>query len=185
MGASAINGINLDDLKEVDSSTFFNALERAKKINKHGAYVTLHEKEEYENCKGRFLLYDESAGVAVEEDGNIISVFSDQTHKGVLKYLIAKAISVNGFKLDCFGSEGLKALYVRRGFIPVSRTKFDREFAPKDWNYDQDDTPDIIFWIYNKNRKDVMEDSVNIFDWSDIPEFPSYDEAMKYRDEQI
>ena len=182
MGASSINeGISLSDLKEVDSSTFFHALEKAKGKNPQGAYVTLHNIKDYDSCKSVFLLYDNSAGVAVEEDGNIISVFSDRTHKGVLKYLIAKALEVGGNKLDCFGSEGLRNLYLSRGFIPISRTKFNCNFAPEDWNYFRDGEPDIIFWVYDRSRKDPFVDFVLVVDWKNIPEFPSYEEAEDYR----
>lgn len=186
MGASSMNEeISIADIKKVDASTFFIALKRAKAKNRHGAYVTLHSTQDYENCKGTFLLYDESAGIAVEQNGNIISVFSDRTHRGVLKYLIAKAIENGGIKLDCFGSEKLRNLYALRGFIPISKTKFDREFAPEDWNYVQDGEPDIIFWVYDTCKNDVMANSENEYDWNGIKEFPSYEEAERYRDSKI
>ncbi len=186
MGASSMNEeISIADIKKVDASTFFIALKRAKAKNRHGAYVTLHSTQDYENCKGTFLLYDESAGIAVEQNGNIISVFSDRTHRGVLKYLIAKAIENGGIKLDCFGSEKLRNLYALRGFIPISKTKFDREFAPEDWDYVQDGEPDIIFWIYDICKEDVMANSENEYDWNGIKEFPSYEEAENYRNSKI
>ena len=188
MGDFAVNDgdeINIDQLKEVDSSTFFNALNHAKIKNSFSVFVSLHPEDHYDECVGKYLLYDNTAGVAVEKDGNIISVFSDRTHKGVLKYLIAKAIQAGGIKLDCFGSDGLKALYHRRGFIPVSRTKFVREFAPPDWNYGRDEEPDIIFWVYNIDRASPMEDDVSKEDWENIKEFPDYETAMKYRDELL
>ena len=186
MGASSMNEeLKLSDVKKVDSSTFFHALQRAKGKNPFGAYVTLHEIGDYEQCKGVFLLYDNTAGVAVEEDGNIISVFSDQTHRGVLPYLLAKAIEAGGCKLDCFGSEGLRALYLRRGFIPVSKTKFLREFAPDDWNYERDGEPDIIFWKYDSKRSSPFEDGFACYDWSKSPFKASYDEAKAYRDEYL
>ena len=187
MGTSPMNDeLNLSDVKEVDSSTFFTALKQAKTKNPFGAYVTLHDIADYNSCKGVFLLYDHTAGVAVEEDGNIISVFSDQTHRGVLPFLLAKAIEVGGCKLDCFGSEGLRFLYLRRGFIPISKTKFIREFAPDEWNYERDGEPDIIFWIYDKSRSSPLDDADIVFcDWSRIPSKESYDEAKKYRDELL
>lgn len=184
MGASSVNDeISISDIKKVDSSTFFNALKRAKRKNPHGAYVTLHATEDYDKCKGMFLLKDESAGIAVEQDGNIISVFSDQTHRGVLKSLIAVAVQEGGIKLDCFGSEKLRALYLLRGFIPVSRTKFVRKFAPEDWNYEQDGEPDIFFWMYIGDNESARIEGV--FDRKSVPEFSSYREASRYRDKLI
>ena len=186
MGASSMSEeISLEDIKEVDASTFFAALKNAKTKNRHGAYVTLRSTQDYENCKGTFLLYDKSAGIAVEQDGNIISVFSDRTHRGVLKYLIAKAVEAGGLKLDCFGSDKLRNLYALRGFIPIARTKFVKEFAPEDWDYEQDGKPNIIFWIYDICKKDVMANSENEYDWDNIKEFPTYEEAKKYRDSKI
>ena len=177
--------LDLDSLKEVSSDTFYAALQKAKSKNKFGAFVTLHETINYEKCKGKFLLYDNSAGVAVEQDGNIISVFSDGTHKGILKFLIAKAIETGGIKLDCFGSSGLKLLYSFRGFIPISKVKFEKKFAPKDWNYERDGQPDIIFWIYDIDRNSPFDEVVSKCDWDNIREFASYDEAKQYRDELL
>lgn len=186
MGTDAVNKkITITDVKKVDSSTFFTALKSAKYKNPYGPYVTLHDVEDYSKCKSLFLLYDNTAGIAIEEDGNIISVFSDQTHRGVLRYLLTAAVNVGGNKLDCFGSERLRALYHQRGFIPICKTKFVRKFAPDDWNYERDGEPDIIFWIYDYRNQTPMNDVCVKVDWENIVSVPSYDQAWEYREQVI
>lgn len=183
MDASSLNEtMDISDMKKVDSSTFFHALERAKGKNPYGAFVTLHEKKDYDACKGIFLLYDESAGVAVQENGNIISVFSDGTHRGIVNVLLEKAIEIGGDRLDCFASEVLKSKYLFCGFIPVSCTKFEDRFAPPDWNYGRDGRPDIYFWRYDGTTGTPSAPKARKESGYPIQEFSSYDAAMEYRD---
>ena len=174
--------LSLDNFNEVPSKRFYTALQAAKSKNEFGAFVTLHEITDYDKCKSKILLYDNSAGVAVEQDGNIVSVFSDGTHKGVLVFLIAKAVKAGGIKLDCFGSQNLRLMYSFRGFIPIAKVKFEKEFAPEDWNYERDGQPDIIFWIYDIDRNSPFDEVVSKCDWDSVKEFSSYDEAKEYRD---
>ena len=170
-----------------DSVRFYNALNKAKGKNPFGAYVTLHETYEYDSCKKLFVFDDDTAGIAVKEDGNIISVFSDQTHRNVLRYLLDKAVNAGGIKLDCFGSEGLRYLYMTRGFIPVTRTKFEKEFAPEDWNYARDHEPDILFFIYDTNHDSPIRDYKisEDFDIMDIPCYDTYEIAEAERDKLL
>ena len=78
-------------------------------------------------------------------------------------------------------------MYELYGFNPVSKTKFNCEFAPDDWNYERDGEPDIVFWIHNG---DSAEDVVLNFGrynvpWDIVQEFSAYEEAGRYRDELI
>lgn len=43
-------------------------------------------------------------------------------------------IKNGGVKLDIFDSY-LSMAYAKYGFIPVTKVKFNREFAPDNWNY--------------------------------------------------
>lgn len=163
---------------------FYSAIGKAKNVNEYGAFVTQHSIVEYEQMKYLFLTLDGTAGIAITQDNNIVSVFNGGIKKGVLKTLLPIAIKMGGRKLDNYNSEGLSAMYELYGFNPVSKTKFNANFAPDDWNFERDGEPDIIFWIHNG---DTAEDVVINFGryqvpWNSVQSFETYDEAEKYRD---
>lgn len=135
---------------DVNAEKFHQAITAAKANNAYGAFVHAYSQEEYQGMK-LYLLNDGAkkgvAGVAVKPDGDIVSVFKhpDCTIKGVVpKYLMQKALDNGGTKLDCFDGF-LPNLYGKLGFVETGRAKFDPEYAPEDWNYERDGTPDIVF----------------------------------------
>lgn len=76
-------------------------------------------------------------------------------------------------------------MYELYGFNPVSKVAFNLKFAPDDWNFERDGTPDIVFWIHNG---DTAEDVIINFgryavSWETVKSFETYEEAGKYRDE--
>ena len=165
---------------------FYRAIENAKKVNTHGAFVTKHSIDEYKDMK-LYITLDSCAGIAITPDNNIVSIFNGGEKRGVLKTLLPLAINQGGRKLDNFNSQKLSAMYELYGFNPVSKTAFNCEFAPDDWNYERDGEPDIVFWIHNG---DSAEDVVLNFGryevpWDIVQEFSTYEEAEKYRNELI
>lgn len=179
-------GIDCIPIRVATPDEFYRAIEFAKKNNKHGAFVTKHPIDEYENMK-LFITTDGSAGIAITSDNNIVSIFNGGEKRGVLKTLLPLAIGQGGRKLDNFNSEKLSAMYELYGFNPVSKTKFNCEFAPDDWNYERDGEPDIVFWVHNG---DSAEDVVLNFGrynvpWEAVQEFSTYEKAEKYRDDLI
>lgn len=165
---------------------FYEAIGRAKVNNDHGAFVTRHKISDYAKMR-LFITEDRNAGIAITEDGNIVSVFNGGEKRGVLKTLLPVAIEQGGRKLDNYNSPGLSAMYELYGFNPVSKVKFNSKFAPDDWNYERDGEPDVVFWIHNG---DSAEDVVLNFGryavpWDVVEEFQTYEEAEKYRDNLI
>ena len=75
-------------------------------------------------------------------------------------------------------------MYELYGFNPISKTPFDRRFAPDDWNYDRDGTPDVVFWIHNGDSAAdvVLNFGTYLVDWEYVKDFRTYDEAEEYRD---
>ena len=195
MGNSAIStklqeaykkrGIENYKLNFVDAKTFYEALNVAKKENEYGAFVTLHDKKEYENMK-LLLTNDKKAGIAITNDNNIVSVFKGESEKkNMVTTLLPAAIELGGNKLDNYNSEKLFDIYSLYGFIPVAKVKFDPNYAQADWDYNKYGQPDILFWVHNGlSASEVVEELGNLgADESLIKEFNTYDEAMKYRDE--
>lgn len=63
---------------------FYKAIENAKRVNTHGAFVTKHSLDEYKNMK-LYITLDGCAGIAITPDKNIVSIFNGGERKGVLK----------------------------------------------------------------------------------------------------
>lgn len=165
---------------------FYEAIGQAKARNPYGPFVTQHEISDYAKMR-LFITTDKTAGIAITEDNNIVSVFNGGEKRGVLKTLLPVAIEQSGRKLDNYNSKGLSSLYELYGFNPVSKVKFNSKFAPDDWNYERDGEPDVVFWIHNG---DSAEDVVLNFGryevpWDAVQEFQTYEEAEKYRDNLI
>jgi hypothetical protein len=165
---------------------FYEAIGQAKARNPYGPFVTQHEISDYAKMR-LFITTDKTAGIAITEDNNIVSVFNGGEKRGVLKTLLPVAIEQGGRKLDNYNSKGLSSLYELYGFNPVSKVKFNSKFAPDDWNYERDGEPDVVFWIHNG---DSAEDVVLNFGryevpWDAVQEFQTYEEAEKYRDNLI
>ena len=165
---------------------FYQAIGEAKTKNEHGAFVTQHSVEEYRDMR-LFITLDGTAGIAITEDNNIVSIFNGGQKRGLLKTLLPVAIENGGRKLDNYNSPKLSALYELYGFNPVSKVKFNSKFAPDDWNYERDGEPDVVFWIHNgDNAEDVV---INFgrysVPWDAVEEFDTYEEAEEYRDNLI
>lgn len=165
---------------------FSEAIDKAKKVNPHGAFVTKHSPQEYKDMK-LFITLDGCAGIAITSDNNIVSIFNGGEKKGVLKTLLPLAIDQGGRKLDNFNSQKLSAMYELYGFNPVSKVKFNSKFAPDDWNYERDGEPDIVFWIHNGDSAEDVVLNFGRYDvpWDIVQEFETYEEAGQYRDDLI
>ncbi len=173
-------------IRPASSDEFYESITRAKQVNEHGAFVTRHTKEEYEHMR-LFLTEDGTAGIAITEDNNIVSIFNGGEKRGVLKTLLPIAIQNGGEKLDNYNSPKLSAMYELYGFSPVSDVEFDSRFAPDDWNYKRDGEPNIVFWIHNGDSAEDVVLNFGRYDvpWDAVQSFNTYDEAAEYRDQVL
>ena len=177
----------IDLRTEHDPSSFYTKIGEAKESNPYGAFVTQHEIEDYAKMR-TFLNDDGTVGVAVKDDGDIVSVFKNRKNKsrGAVSSILLTALENGGTKLDNYNGE-LSRMYLAHGFIPVARTAFVDEYAPSDWNYERDGRPDIIFWAHNGDNADLTARNIGTQEMPDLTALPlmEYDEAAKYRDSLI
>lgn len=173
-------------LKVATPEEFYEAIGKAKQENPHGAFVTQHTLEEYQDMR-LFITLDGTAGIAITSDNNIVSIFNGGEKRGVLKTLLPVAIENGGRKLDNYNSQKLSSMYELYGFNPISKVKFDSRFAPDDWNYERDGEPDVVFWIHNGDHAEdvVLNFGRYLVPWDAVQEFATYDEAAYYRDDII
>ena len=137
--------------------------------------VDVHTEEDYNRDK----LFTTPGGscVAIESNGNIISVckHKDDIVKG--RDLLRHAIKNGGDRLDAFS--GLYGFYLKQGFKPISWTPFDERYAPAGWNKERDRAEPIIFWQYTGEvEKTRYEDFIK-----NVKPSKDYDTAMRIRDE--
>lgn len=181
------NHIEYIPLKEASAEEFYQAIGQAKQSNAHGAFVTQHSVEDYQAMRQLFITTDGTAGIAITQDNNIVSIFNGGERRGVLKTLLPVAIDYGGRMLDNYGSAKLSGLYELYGFNPISKVKFNSKFAPDDWNYERDGMPDIVFWIHNGDSAEdvVINFGRYLVPWDTVEEFATYEEAQAYRNQQL
>ena len=174
-------------IKEATAEEFYQAIGNAKNINEYGAFVTQHTVDEYGDMQHLFITLDGTAGIAITKDNNIVSVFNGGEKRGLLKTLLPIAIENGGRKLDNYSSKKLSSMYELYGFNPISKVKFNSKFAPDDWNYERDGTPDVVFWIHNGDSAAdvVINFGRYVVPWDAVQEFATYEEAETHRDDII
>lgn len=171
---------------DVSGVAFFDAINKVKSENKHGAYVTAYEPADYDGFRTLFLDESGLSGVGVKQDGDIVSVFNspNSPHTHAVTNLLLNALDAGGNKLDNFDGK-LSDFYAKHGFIPVARVAFDRNYAPENWNYELFGEPDVIFWVHNGDSPQTVAQKIGDYpryDTSKLPLFNSYEEAAAYRD---
>ena len=117
----------------VDGQTFHDVFAIVRQYLKHGDAVDLHDS--YGDDVQCWLSEDGLSGFAVEQDGNIVSVFSLGT-KGFLRTVFPLIKKSGGTKLDCYqfpGKTNLPSLYESAfGFKRASSMAYDESFEPED-----------------------------------------------------
>lgn len=174
---------------EDDLSSFSKALEWTVDHNYHGPFVTKRTPEELrESGAVAFLSRDKMAGIAVWPDGNIGAAFKDSRsrNRNAIGELVLTAIAAGGSKLDCYG-EALGQIYMRFGFIPVAKVKFDWAYAPTNWRPEFKE-PDVIFLMHCDDSVERVAQNIADYptytkeDFQKLPYFDHYEEAYRYRD---
>ena len=160
------------------AQTFLDALKEAKRSL--GPAAACVEEKSIEELTGRdewksqcriFLSTDRKCGFVIKNGDDLVSVFSGHEHNSG-DAIVEAAIAAGARRLDCFNTI-LPAFYAAHGFRPVARLKFNRDYAPYDWDYDffsgktvvgkredgtpkmsrnfSDGEPDIIMMVYDND----------------------------------
>lgn len=142
----------IDRIKTSNPKDFHDTLEISKFSQPEEVRwrVDIHDVKDYENCD---LFVSEGGSCAAviktgEDAGDIISISKkayDLTASG--GDMVQRAVDAGGNKLDAFGPK-LYEFYVKNGFTPVSRCKFDEKYAPPGWVKGRDKKEDIVFYMY-------------------------------------
>jgi hypothetical protein len=149
---------------EQTAQQFIDALKAAKAtLGPVGACVEEKSIEEltgqdewHSRCR-LFLSEDRKSGFVIKNGDDLVSVFSTRGFNSG-DAIVECAIAAGARRLDCFNTI-LPGFYAKHGFRPVARLKFNREYAPYDWDFDyfarkkfNGGEPDVIFMVYDNDR---------------------------------
>ena len=150
-----------------DPELFYKQISESKKSNKYAASVFVYPVTEY--AKSRlFLTPDGSAGLAITEDGDIISVFSYEKGKGRVPQLVVNAIKEGAVSLDHYDTI-LTDYYALFGFVPAAKVKWNNEYAPEEWNKEtffafNKGEPDVVAMVYDGGDRNTIAERVGTFE---------------------
>lgn len=114
---------------------------------------------------------------------------ADDAPKWIGKDLMMQAIEEWWNKMDNFW-RFLTKYYENFWFKPVARVKFNREYAPKGWNYARDWEPDLFVMMHNWDSPEAVKANYWTYkhmtddELKSLPEM-DYDTALTYRDNKI
>lgn len=139
------------NLKETkDAKGFKDALDAAREsrgVEDRWRVDDTHNAQWYKD-HGAVLVKSKGGSVlAVTKDGDIVSVCKmrgDKTTTGA--EMMRMAVARGGVKLDSFS--GNHAFYAKNGFMPVSWTNFDENYAPKGWKESWMGHEPVVFYKY-------------------------------------
>jgi hypothetical protein len=119
-----------------------------------GEQVWQYTPEEYAKMR-TFLTDDGKVGFAIKDDGDVVSVFSNNGPRGAADSIMQAATSAGGKKLDAYDTF-LPEIYSRHGFKVASRDAWNPEYAPDNWNKSKMRNfnlgePDVVYMQYDPN----------------------------------
>lgn len=184
-----------------DFAAYSQALDAARTANRNGAMVDPQSVDGLTESGARtFLNGDGTAGVAVENDGNIVGVFKhprNPTSRSAADLLL-NALANGGNHLDCYvlqpevSGSNLGRIYSQLGFEPVAYLRFNREYAAPDWDYASFGEPDVVMWVHSGDSVETVAERIGDYHYyspveirETCKEFTDYGEAKAYQLKQL
>ena len=139
-----LNKINNDQYIRNDYESFIKEIGE----NKRSAFLTPYTVEEFKDAGVQtFQVQGYPIGFALKPqpngDTDIISVHNNTDMHGIGEALIDSAKRLGGNTLDHFDGF-LSDFYSKKGFEEYDRWPWDDKYAPKDWNYEKYNRPDVV-----------------------------------------
>lgn len=120
-----------------------------------------------------YLSEDKMFGGFVSPTGYMGGLFKNAKSKvkSVAKAMQDLRVKKGGRFFDAYGTR-LEDIYIKNGFRPVARLKFNEEMAPKGWEKtDLKGKPDVVFFAYDPNGKYKKGDGKFFEDWDEAYNF--------------
>jgi len=170
-GGFAVNSYK--ELKKNDDGSVKEFLEHFKSSNKANskasAQVYQYPDEDYKKMR-LFVAENGKSGFALKEDGDIVSVFSQE--RKATGGMLELAIAQGGKKLDCFDTF-LPKIYAKHGLKEYKRDKWAEEYKPDNWDKEyfkefNNGEPDVV---YMKVAGAVVGDGMKKSLWAKVKGF--------------
>jgi len=119
-----------------DPKAFARRSSAAKRSQKYGACVTIFSPQQLEECGARmFRSAHGEAFAAVTRSGELINVVRHRGHSVSDDFyaVMTAAVMEGATFLECIDTVTVP-IYMRCGFVPVARAKWNDHFMPSDWN---------------------------------------------------
>ena len=94
-----------------------------------------------------FTAHGGTVGFALDPQGDMQNLFNNGGPKGSGVDGMVEAIDRGGRTGDAFDGF-LPGLYAQLGLEETGRVKFNDDYAPKGWDFDRDDRPDVVFMAW-------------------------------------
>lgn len=128
---------------EFQATPTATAFIRARDESSRGGYLSPLSEADLKGA-ALYLSKDGKVGGALQPDGDMGNLFNNGGPKGAATEVLIGMLADGGKTADCFDGY-LPTLYANFGLREVGRMKFNREFAPPNWNYERDGEPDVVF----------------------------------------
>lgn len=160
----------------VESHLFLELMLKSLKQSPWSACVTLNSIEDLNSVR-KFITEDGSTGLTLSNDGTLGNGFSNPNYKRPfnLSQLLVLGVKEGAIMFDAFDTI-LPSYYSMFGFKAVARIPFNDEYKPlikngkseKDWCFKQyekfnNGRPDVIFFVYDGNDRNTIEDRISVF----------------------
>lgn len=157
---------------------FSAAISDAAQRHKFGAAVEVKQPEFYVNPEAKlFLDPDQSAGLAITPDRDLVSVFKKPESQANIRDILAEA-SPYASTLDAFDVGGfLPNLYAENGFRPVARVPWNAEYAPPNWPKEMGE-PDVVLMVRDPDGVLKLPDADYNQMRDQVPLYNDYDAAL-------
>jgi len=111
-----------------------------------------------DDLKGQklYLSKDGTVGGAMTPGGDMGNLFNNDGPSGAAREVLLQMIADGGKTADAYDGY-LPLLYTQFGLHETGRMAFNPEYAPKDWNYEKDDHPDVIFLALDQHAQSVED----------------------------
>lgn len=110
----------------------------------------------------KFMSEDGTSGCLVDEDGDLGNVFNNGGPSGAGMAAVLTAIEAGAQTLDCY-DEFLPARYAQVGFVATAKAKWNDEYAPPNWDYNELGRPDVIVMSYQGGPRETIRERVGSF----------------------
>lgn len=141
------------ELNSAEADLFYALVRDAKRGNKFGASVELHEPNEYAGMR-LFLTAEGDAGFALKAGDELVSVFQRNSNLvGIADLLVHLGIEQGARRAEAYDT-ALPYIYGDHGLSVVARIPWSDKRGPRDWqeasfrNFNNGE-PDVVFMVYN------------------------------------